>query len=96
MKFVQAIEFRGSKEEFERLMDRYQAIVGAETTVRSARLFEDRDEPGVFVELVEFDSYESAMANSEHPGTQRWAQEAAAVFRQAKFGNWNVVGEYTV
>jgi quinol monooxygenase YgiN len=35
---------------------------------------EDRDRPGHFLNIVEFESYETAMANSEHPETQAFAQ----------------------
>jgi len=94
MRFVQSIEFRGSKEEFERLLERYKELMGPATTVRSARLFEDRDDPGRFVELVEFDSFESAMSNSNHPGTQKWAEEAASLLGGATFRNFDVVGDY--
>lgn len=96
MRFIQLIEFRGDQDEFDRLMERYREIMGSETTARRATLCADRDQPGVLLELVEFDSHEEAMANSEHPGTQRWAAEATELLGQATFRNLDVVGEYTM
>lgn len=96
MRFVQSIEFRGTQEEFERLLNRYKELMGADTTLKSARLLADRDNPGVFVELVEFESFDSAMANSDHPGTKQWAEEAAALLSQATFRNWDVAGDYAM
>jgi hypothetical protein len=91
MRFIQAIEFTGNRETFEEHLE----LIGDETTVRRAVLCEDRDRPGVLIELVEFDSHEDAMRNSEHPATQQWAQEASAILGSAVFRNLDVVGEYT-
>ena len=38
----------------------------------------DRDRPGTYVSIVEFDSYEHAMSNSEHPATQELADTMAS------------------
>ncbi|MGH9207411.1 MAG: hypothetical protein ACRD1G_12765, partial [Acidimicrobiales bacterium] len=39
----------------------------------------DREHPGTFVRIVQFPSYEAAMANSEHPATARFAKEFEAL-----------------
>lgn len=95
MRFIQAIEFSGDRETFEQQLERFRELIGDETTVRRAVLCEDRERPGVLIEFVEFDSYEDAMRNSEHPATQQWAQEASAILGSAVFRNLDVVGEYT-
>ena len=77
MTFLQFIEFRGDKTEFDRLLERYRELMGSETTARRTWLLSDRDQPGSLIQIVEFDSYDDAMKNSEHPGTQAWAAEAA-------------------
>ena len=38
---------------------------------------EDRDRPGYYLNIVEFDSYESAMENSARPETGRFAEQMA-------------------
>lgn len=96
MRFIQVIEFQGTKDEFEPLLQRYLDMIGADNKARRATLLSDRDRPGTLLELVEFDSYDDAMANSNHPATQTWAAEAGAVFTGATFRNLDVVGEYTV
>jgi hypothetical protein len=93
--FIQAIEFTGDKETFEQQLERFRELIGDETTVRRAVLCKDRDRPGVLIELVEFDSYEDAMRNSEHPATQQWAQEVSATFGSGVFRNLDVLGEYS-
>lgn len=95
MRFIQAIEFEGTQEGFEKLLDRYQELAGSETTVRRSVLCADRDKPGTLIELVEFDSHDDAMTNNELPGTQRWAEEATALLGTATFRNLDVLGEYT-
>lgn len=96
MTFLQSIEFQGDQAQFEELLDRYRALMGADTTAKRAWLLADRERPGTFVELVEFESYESAMANSDHPGTQKWAEEASSLLGTAVFRNFDLVGTYEV
>lgn len=96
MTFLQSIEFQGDKEEFGRLMQRYREEMGGESTARRAWLLEDRDRPGTLVEIVEFDSPESAAANNEHPGTQKWAAEATSMLGTATFRNFDLVETYEI
>ena len=42
-------------------------------------LCDDRDKPGRYVQVVFFDSYESAMKNSELPVTQEFAEKMGAL-----------------
>ena len=81
-RFVQIIDFRTSRfDEVQALGDAYQAARAAEggTAVVRAVLTADRDEPGHFLNIVEFDSYESAMENSARPETDAFAAQMAAL-----------------
>ncbi|MDQ3945063.1 MAG: hypothetical protein M3357_07945 [Actinomycetota bacterium] len=76
MGFVQIIEFRTSQpEELQALGDKWLAATEGKRTMVRELICADRDDPGHYVEVVEFDSYESAMKNSELPETQQIAEE---------------------
>ncbi|MCU1357391.1 MAG: hypothetical protein JWM89_2809 [Acidimicrobiales bacterium] len=94
MEFVQAIEFDAPKDVFKEMTARYEELMHGESTARRTVLFEDRDRPGHLVQLVWFESYESAMKNNDHPGTQQFATEASERFGEATFRNLDVVDEH--
>ena len=77
--FVQVIEYSSSRiDEIKALGEKVRAErSGDDGGPRSVRVTEDRDKPGRFYTIVEFDSYESAMENSNHPATQAFAAEMA-------------------
>ena len=76
MGFVQIIEFHTSKIDDMRKLDQdWDQKAGPETTARRGVLCEDRDNPGRFFQVVFFDSYESAMQNSQLPETQSFSGE---------------------
>lgn len=97
MAFVQIIEFRSSRiDEILKLNDEWTDRAGSETTARRGVLCEDRDDPGHYVQVVFFDSYDSAMKNSELPITQEFAAKMSALAEgPAKFYNLNVVEDRT-
>jgi hypothetical protein len=73
--FVQIIEFKTSRiGEIEALLDEMRAQREADgaSSVRQATFTADRDRPGYYLSVIEFDSYESAMENSTRPETGRW------------------------
>jgi hypothetical protein len=75
MKFVQIVQFQSSKiDEVGKLGDAYEAEIGSDNKARRALLTEDRDNPGTYLQIIFFDSYEEAMANSNHPATQKIAE----------------------
>ena len=76
MRFYQLMEFRSTAEDAVADIHRYRDLMGDQTTARRATVCVDRDDPGLVVQIVEFDSYEEAMANSEHETTQ---DEAAKI-----------------
>lgn len=78
MAFVQIIEVTTSRiGDVESLMDEWvKRTEGKRKTQRSV-LTEDRDRPNTFVQMVEFPSYEAAMANSSLPETGEFAEKLA-------------------
>lgn len=86
--FIQVIEFRTTRlPEFQDVEDRWQDEIGADRTAQWAVTGADRNTPDRYVQIVGFPDYESAMANSKHPVTNRFAEqlgelcEGEAVFR---------------
>ena len=77
--FVQIIEFQTSRiDEFESLIDEIRSQPGSMPVLR-ATLTEDRDRPGYYVNIVEFESYEKAMENSNKPETTAMAERMGAL-----------------
>ncbi len=78
--FVQIIEFKTSRiDEIEALGNEMRAARDADgaSSVRRATFTADRDRPGYYLNVVEFDSYESAMENSNRPETSEFAAQVA-------------------
>ncbi len=76
MAFVQIIEFRTSKaEEMKRIGDEWEAAAAGASKTRRRVLCQDRDQPGRYLNIVFFDSYEAAMENSNLPVTQEFSQK---------------------
>ncbi|HEX8971738.1 hypothetical protein [Oryzihumus sp.] len=96
--FVQIIEFTTSRfEELQKLVDDYRAEreggPGGPTRGVVAR---DRDNPNRYVNIVEFPSYQEAMANSERADTTDFAARMAALCdAPPTFSNLDVVEEWT-
>ncbi|MGI9034310.1 MAG: hypothetical protein DLM54_04550 [Acidimicrobiales bacterium] len=65
--FVQIIEFQTSRiGEIDALIEEMRAK-GGPMAMRRAALTADRDRPGYYLSILEFDSYEEAMENSNRP-----------------------------
>lgn len=80
MTFVQIIEYETSRaDEMKTLVDQWMAQTEGKRTVVSELHGEDHEKPGHFVDIVEFPSYEQAMANSNLPETQRMASQMEAL-----------------
>jgi Protein of unknown function (DUF1059) len=78
--FVQMIEFRTSRlAEFQEIGDRWRDEIGSDRTARWTITGADRGTPDRYVLIVGFPDYESAMANSKHPATSRFAEQLGAV-----------------
>jgi quinol monooxygenase YgiN len=95
MAFVQIIEMRTSKvEEMQRVGEEWEAAVGDDRTARRRVFCQDRDNPDRYFNIVFFDSYESAMQNSEHPTTQEFSKRMAElVDGEPTFYNLDVLDE---
>jgi hypothetical protein len=80
MAFVQIIEVTTSRiEEAEALIDAWVTKTEGKRKVHRAVLTADRDRPGTYVQIVEFPSYEDAMANSSLPETGEFAEKLSAL-----------------
>jgi quinol monooxygenase YgiN len=80
MTFIQLIEISTSRvDEIEALVDQWISQTQGQRLARRGTTTEDRDRPGVYVQMVEFPSYEEAMANSQLPATAEMAQKLAAL-----------------
>lgn len=73
--FVQIIEYRTSR--FDEVKALGEEMAKQDTGSLSRRILatEDRDRPGTYLTIVEFDSYESAMDNSSRPETKQFAEQ---------------------
>jgi hypothetical protein len=74
MGFIQIIEIETTRpEEVEVLVSEWQAKTQGARTARRGTFTKDRDRPNTYVQIVEFDSYEDAVANSELTETASFA-----------------------
>ena len=76
MKFVQIIDFETERlEEMERVLEEAgRRFAGRAGGPKQRMLLKDRDNPRRYLALIEFDSYEEAMRNSNDPETSRMAE----------------------
>jgi hypothetical protein len=78
MSFIQIIEMVTTQpEEAERLVDEWKAQTEGRRSAHRGTLTKDRDRPDTYVQIVEFASYEDAMANSALPETTAFAERLA-------------------
>ncbi len=70
MTFIQIIELTTSRaDEMDALFQEWLERTEGKRTATRVVLTRDRDHPNTYVEVVEFPSYEQAMANSDLPET---------------------------
>jgi hypothetical protein len=75
MAFVQIIEIGTTRpDEVEALVSEWRAKTEGTRKAQRGTFTKDRDRPDTFVQIVEFPSYEDAMANSELPETASFAE----------------------
>ena len=75
--FTQIVEFQTSRPEDVKALADKMAAEREGGTVRKITITADRDRPGRHVSVIEFDSYESAMENSNRPETKEFAAQMA-------------------
>ena len=93
--FVQVIEFKTSRiDEVRKLATDLRRQHGSGTVLRGV-VTEDRDRPGYYLNIVEFESYESAMRNSERVEVTEFAGRMAALCDEPpRFYNLNVLEDW--
>jgi hypothetical protein len=80
MAFVQIIEMTTTKvPEIEELMSAWMAATEGRRSARRSLLAKDRERADTYVQVVEFPSYEEAMANSALPETSAFAEQLSAL-----------------
>jgi quinol monooxygenase YgiN len=80
MAFIQIIELRTkNSDELKALGDEFFAATEGKRTVRRSVVTQDRNDPERHVLIVFFDSYESAMENSNLPETAQFAEKQMAL-----------------
>jgi len=92
MKFVQIVEFKTSNiEEMAARGKQYEQETGG---AGKGVICADRDNPGTYLVIATFDSYEDAMANNDKPETQALAADMARLSDgPPTFRNLDVVDE---
>jgi hypothetical protein len=80
-KFVQILQFETDRIDEMRALaaDADQRLAGRPDGPVRRLLLKDRSRPGRYLVVVEFDSYEAAMRNSDDPDTGKFAQAMAAL-----------------
>jgi hypothetical protein len=93
--FVQIMEIKTSRvDEVEALSKRMQEERGDALLADKATFTADRDRPGYYLIIVEFDSYERAMENSNDPETTKYAAQLGELLdAPPKFYNLDVRAE---
>jgi hypothetical protein len=89
-RFVQIIEMKTSRiDEVDALVEERRGE--GSMPMQRALLTADRDRPGYYFSILEFDSYEQAMENSGKPETDELASKMAALMDEPpKFYNLDV------
>ena len=78
MTFIQVIEAVTTRpDEVQALVDEWNAKTEGRRTAQRGTFTVDRDRPNTYVQIVEFPSYEDAMANSALPETASFAERLA-------------------
>lgn len=97
MSFVQIIDCRTKHADKMAQLDKeWEASVAGQHTVRRQIVTQDRNDPEHYLMFVFFDSYESAMENSDLPGTQENAAKYAALVEgQPIFLDLDIIEEKT-
>lgn len=78
MRFIQIVDYVTQRfDEVQALSEKFRAEVADTSTTERVTVCQDRDRPGHYLVIAEFDSYDSAMENSDNPATQEFAQRMA-------------------
>ncbi len=93
MKFAQHVMFKTSDTEAVRKVTGEYDVMSNEPGNPTGVLLQDRDNPGLYVFHVVFDSYEEAMKNNERPETQQMAKQMGELVTNLTYRNFDVIEE---
>jgi hypothetical protein len=95
MKFVQIIEYETTRPaEMDAAFDEWLKATEGERTATHELHTQDRDNPARYLDIVEFPSFEEAMANNDLPATQRIAAQLSELCTsKPRFYNLQVLRE---
>jgi quinol monooxygenase YgiN len=90
--FVQIVQFTTTNiDAIEEIADRMREELGDDFKVTKSTVSEDRERPGYYMIIAEFDSYDEAMSQSNDPRMGKFSEEMAAlVDGPIKFYNLDV------
>jgi quinol monooxygenase YgiN len=94
MAFIQTISFSSSRfDEMQKLMDEWDAAQSEPSPgFIGTRLLRDRDRENAFLVIAEFESYETAMENSNRPETTAFAKRMGELTDgPPTYGNYDVL-----
>lgn len=93
MSFIQVIEFESDRgDELKALLDEWRQSTEGQRTTIVGSTGRDRDRPDHYMTIVEFSSYEEAMANSDLPETGQFAERMMALCKsEPRFVNLDVI-----
>ena len=75
MAFIQVIEITTTRpDEVEALVSEWRTKTSGRRTAQRGTFTQDRERPNTYIQIVEFPSYEDAMANSDLPETASFAE----------------------
>lgn len=91
--FVQIMELKSSRyDELDGLLTKMQAERGDTLLSTRSIIAADRERAGYYFAIIEFNSYEEAMKNSNDPATGEFAKQMGALLDEPpKFFNLDVV-----
>jgi quinol monooxygenase YgiN len=97
MSFIQVIEIMSSKlDEMRALDEQWEKATEGKRTARRSIMTRDRNDPNRVRIMVFFDSYESAMENSNLPETQEFAAKWAELAEEPpRFLDLDVIDDRT-
>lgn len=96
MTFIQTISFSTNRmDEMQTMMDRWDEEQSEPAPgFVGTKILKDRDNDNAFMVIAEFDSYETAMENSNRPETDAFAKQMGELTDgPPTYGNYDVVAE---
>jgi len=94
MAFIQIVEMRTTNvDEMLKLEQEWRQATEGKRTLRRGIVGRDRNDPERHLIVAFFDSYESAMENSNLPETQEFAQKQTALAEAVQFIDLDVIDD---